>query len=74
MFMALQIGSIYEGGVFDLSIYFPSDYPFNPPKIKFTGHTYHPNISNAGLVDMDSMAGSWTAGRTVKDGKLSILT
>ena len=25
----------YEGGIFLLDIFFPYDYPYNPPKIKF---------------------------------------
>ena len=28
-------GSIYEGGVFQLDISIPSNYPFSPPSVKF---------------------------------------
>ena len=34
----------YEGGFFKAKLYFPTDYPINPPKMKFTSEIWHPNV------------------------------
>lgn len=39
-------GTPYEGGVFDIDIVIPQQYPFEPPKMKFITKIWHPNISS----------------------------
>ena len=40
------LGTCYEGGVFEIDIQIPKQYPFEPPKMKFTTKIWHPNISS----------------------------
>ena len=39
-------GTVYEGGIFEIDITIPKQYPFEPPKMKFMTKVWHPNISS----------------------------
>ncbi|XP_050387316.1 ubiquitin-conjugating enzyme E2 20-like, partial [Argentina anserina] len=36
--------TVFEGTQFNLSLSFPNDYPFQPPKVKFETFCFHPNV------------------------------
>jgi len=64
--------SPYAGGVFFLSIHFPTDYPFKPPKIQFTTKIYHPNINASGNICLDILKDQWSPALTISKVLLSI--
>ncbi|XP_042094398.1 ubiquitin-conjugating enzyme E2 D1 isoform X4 [Ovis aries] len=57
--------SAYQGGVFFLTVHFPTDYPFKPPKIAFTTKIYHPNINSNGSICLDILRSQWSPALTV---------
>ena len=62
----------YAGGVFELSIHFPADYPFKPPKIRFKTPIYHCNISNTGGICLDILKDKWSPALTISKVLLSL--
>lgn len=64
--------SPYQGGVFFLTIHFPTDYPFKPPKVAFTTRIYHPNINSNGSICLDILRSQWSPALTIsKVGRAS---
>jgi ubiquitin-conjugating enzyme E2 D/E len=55
-----QPGTPYEGGIYEVDIIFPAEYPFKAPKVKFVTRIYHPNIkTDTGEICADVITNSW---------------
>lgn len=55
----------YSGGIFQMFIKFPADYPFKPPKIRFKTKIYHCNISKEGNICLDILKKKWKPSITI---------
>ncbi|WVQ72862.1 hypothetical protein IAR50_002423 [Cryptococcus sp. DSM 104548] len=53
-------GSPYEGGMFDIDIKVPHDYPFSPPHLLFLTKVYHCNVSSNGNICLDLLKTAWS--------------
>ncbi|UJR24005.1 hypothetical protein I4U23_026970 [Adineta vaga] len=64
--------SPFQGGIFHLTIRFPTDFPFKPPRVRFTTRVYHPNISSQGDICLDILHDKWLPVLTIRTVLLSL--
>ncbi|KAI9032569.1 ubiquitin-conjugating enzyme/RWD-like protein [Phycomyces nitens] len=66
-------GTPYEGGVFDLSIAIPRNYPIQPPTIRFITTICHPNVHfKTGEICLDILKTEWSPAWTLQSTILAI--
>ena len=50
----------YDDGAWLLTIEFPDNYPFSPPRVRFVTPTFHCNVSVDGMICLDVLQHGWS--------------
>eukprot|EP00756_Hemistasia_phaeocysticola_P011135 Hpha_TRINITY_DN15091_c0_g1::TRINITY_DN15091_c0_g1_i1::g.126045::m.126045/K10580/UBE2N, BLU, UBC13; ubiquitin-conjugating enzyme E2 N len=64
--------SAYEGGVFNLELFLPEEYPMVPPKVRFLTRIWHPNVDKLGRICLDILKDKWSPALQIRTVLLSI--
>ncbi|KAL8874265.1 MAG: hypothetical protein Q9174_000385 [Haloplaca sp. 1 TL-2023] len=66
--------TLWEGGLFKLTVAFPDEYPTKPPKCKFIPPLFHPNVYPSGTVCLSILneEEGWKPAITIKQILLGI--
>lgn len=67
-------GSPYKGIKYNLTINFPTEFPFKPPNIVFKDRVFHPNISLDGVICLDILKDQWSPALSIYKVLLSIVS
>eukprot|EP01105_Mastigella_eilhardi_P028826 TRINITY_DN97_c0_g2_i5.p1 TRINITY_DN97_c0_g2~~TRINITY_DN97_c0_g2_i5.p1 ORF type:complete len:182 (-),score=53.76 TRINITY_DN97_c0_g2_i5:98-580(-) len=52
--------TLWEGGIFQLRLQFPEQYPDKPPKVRFVNEIFHPNVFPDGTLCLDIIQDKWS--------------
>jgi len=61
--IAGPVATPFHSGTFKVKLVLPSDYPASPPKGYFLTKIYHPNISKAGEICVNTLKRDWKQAR-----------
>ena len=64
----------YTDGAWLLTVQFPSDYPFRPPRVKFVTPVYHCNVSVDGHICLDTLKDAWSPALSISRALEAIRT
>ncbi|XP_005878993.1 PREDICTED: ubiquitin-conjugating enzyme E2 D3 [Myotis brandtii] len=64
--------SRYQGGIFFLTIHFPTNHPFQPPKVAFTTRIYYSNINSNVSICLSGLRSQWSQASTISKVLLGI--
>ncbi|KAG2498003.1 hypothetical protein HYH03_004262 [Edaphochlamys debaryana] len=59
-------GTPFEGGLFQMRLCLPADFPASPPKGLFVTKIFHPNVSTSGDICVNVLKRDWTSETTLR--------